>query len=312
MSPLPRWLGPRRRYEMLRRLGWRESLPLYAAVGCTFMVMGFFLDLTEITRLTPWPEVIATALGMGIASCFLLAGAIRVRWWTIAGFAVIVTLMVILPGGRGAVPHPPTLPEILARARFDGFGCVFAAILGYTLFIRFIASQGTRMVRLDTEIGLAREIHAALAPPIARRVGRYELAGRSLPSSEVGGDLLDAFERGDALVTCVADVSGHGVPASTLMAMVRSAIRVRLDGPSTLEAMCGELHRNLLELGRPDRFVTLAALRFGADAPIRLGAHRCAGRRPVRAVHRRRQRDGRRCGPPVRHRGHRAYPARAA
>jgi len=273
VSPAARWRGPRRRYEMLRNLGWRQSLTLYAAVFCTFAVLGFFIDLSDLARLTPWPTVLATVGVTSLSSMMFLAGAIRGRGWFFAAFGVMGVLIFLgrlLPGGPDPALHPPSIVELATRARIDGFGCLLGAIFGYTMFVQFIARQGTRMVRLDTEIGLAREIHAALAPPIARRVGRLELAGRSLPSSEVGGDLLDAFERANGLVACVADVSGHGVPASTLMAMVRSAIRVRLDGPSTLEAMCGELHRNLLELERPGRFVTLAALRFGAGGRVEL------------------------------------------
>jgi Stage II sporulation protein E (SpoIIE) len=273
MSPVARWFGRGRRYEMLRNLGWRQGVTLYAAVFCTFSVLGFFIDLSGLEQLTPWPTVLATVALTSLSSVMFLAGAIRGRGWFLAAFGlmgVLILLERMLPGGADPAVHPPTIAQLATRARIDGFGCLLGAVFGYTLFVQFIARQGTRMVRLDTEIALARDIHSALAPPIARRVGRLELAGRSLPSSEVGGDLLDAFERADTLVACVADVSGHGVPASTLMAMVRSAIRVRLDGASTLEALCGVLHKNLLELGRPDRFVTLAALRFGADGRVEL------------------------------------------
>jgi hypothetical protein len=200
MSPRQRWLGPRRRYEMLRHLGWRQSVTLYAAVFCTFSVLGFFIDLSDLAALTPWPTVIATFLVTSLSSVMFLAGAIRGRWWFVAGFGAMVVLVLLgplMPRGLDPAVHPPTIAQLAARARIDGFGCLVGAIFGYTLFVQFIASQGTRMVRLDTEIRLAREIHQALAPPIARRVGRLELAGRSLPSSEVGGDLLDAFERAD-------------------------------------------------------------------------------------------------------------------
>ncbi len=39
--------------------------------------------------------------------------------------------------------------------------------------------------------------------------------GRSIPASEVGGDLVDALVVAGRPLSCVADVSGYGVPAGS-------------------------------------------------------------------------------------------------
>jgi serine phosphatase RsbU (regulator of sigma subunit) len=89
------------------------------------------------------------------------------------------------------------------RATIDGIGCLIATAGGYILFITFIQRQGARQVRIATEIALAKEIHSALAPPIALATRRFECCGRSVPSSEVGGDLLDAIELEDGVLGVV-------------------------------------------------------------------------------------------------------------
>ena len=57
---------------------------------------------------------------------------------------------------------------------------------------------------------------------------RLAICGKSVPSSSVGGDLVDAVAF-DGAVTCyLADVSGHGIAAGVLMSMVKSAVRTSL------------------------------------------------------------------------------------
>ena len=42
---------------------------------------------------------------------------------------------------------------------------------------------------------MAREIHRSLVPTFQRKLAGYEISGASIPSGEVGGDLVDIAER---------------------------------------------------------------------------------------------------------------------
>ena len=79
--------------------------------------------------------------------------------------------------------------------------------------------EGSRYYKLHTELALARAIHRELVPPISRQIGEYEFRGVSIPSGEVGGDLVDLVDHdeGSAWTAYVTDVSGHGVPSGVLM-----------------------------------------------------------------------------------------------
>src|SRR5262249_42202424 len=126
----------------------------------------------------------------------------------------------------------------------------------------FVQREGTRYVRAHTEIALARDIHRLLVPALARRVGAFEFQGVSVPSGEVGGDLIDLVESKDGWIGYVADVSGHGVGAGLLMGMVKSAARMQLQQMSPIDQLLTDLNAVLLDLKKPEMYVTFAGLQF--------------------------------------------------
>jgi serine phosphatase RsbU (regulator of sigma subunit) len=288
----------RDRMRYLRHLPWGQRVWLFAAVFFTFSTIGFLTDLMRLSALRPAPIVLVSATVSGVIAClYLLSGMYGMRYIPLA-VAAQIGLMAMVTGMYGAArraagPAAATVEAMASHARFDATGVLVCIIAGYAMFITFISRLGMRQVRLDTEIALAQEIHASLVPPISRRVGALEIVGRSLPSSEVGGDLIDLVEKDGEALALVADVSGHGVHAGTLMAMVRSAVRVRAATSLELPGMMRVLDDVLIELGRPDKFVTAAALRFGksasgaiawAGAPVAEAEAMLAGHLPILVV----------------------------
>ena len=128
---------------------------------------------------------------------------------------------------------------------------------------------------LEAEMTLARDIHATLVPPVNRTAPHLELFGKSLPSSAMGGDLLDVVESDGKTGVFVADVSGHGVKAGVVMGMVKSAVRTQLLAPTPLASLLNNLSQVLLQLDQPEMFVTLACMRFkdASTAEYSLAGH---------------------------------------
>jgi sigma-B regulation protein RsbU (phosphoserine phosphatase) len=80
--------------------------------------------------------------------------------------------------------------------------------------------------RLEEELSIAKSIQDRLFPKHLPDVTGYELAARSTPSRQIGGDYFDAIELGDGRVLiAIADVSGKGVPAALLMSNVQATLR---------------------------------------------------------------------------------------
>jgi len=143
-------------------------------------------------------------------------------------------------------------------------GAIISIVAGYVLFVVFFRQQGARYFRAQNEIAMAGDIHRTLVPPIERTLGCYELYGRSVPSGEVGGDLVDVTGDEQGWTGYVADVSGHGVSAGLLMAMFKTAVRTRACETSP-ELLLGEVHRALYPLKTSNMFVTTGFIGCNGD-----------------------------------------------
>jgi sigma-B regulation protein RsbU (phosphoserine phosphatase) len=135
-----------------------------------------------------------------------------------------------------------------------------------------------RYFRVQTEIELAEQIHRSLVPPIVRHVSRDEFYGVSAPSGEMGGDLVDLVQDGNKWIGYLADVSGHGVPSGVLMAMVKSAVRMRLPTSSEPAVLLEDLNRVISELIGAEMFVTLAFVSLGKSNDLHFAT---AGHLPI-------------------------------
>jgi len=85
---------------------------------------------------------------------------------------------------------------------------------------------------------------------------------RSIPSSEMGGDLADALVADNSVTCYVADVSGHGIAAGVLMGMVKVAVRMALTRGERFDGALRSLHEVLPSVKEPNAYVTVAGLRF--------------------------------------------------
>jgi sigma-B regulation protein RsbU (phosphoserine phosphatase) len=160
----------------------------------------------------------------------------------------------------------------------DAGGAVIGLSLGYAFFMIFIVREGLRRVRAESEMALASDIHLSLVPPVTLDSSRCEMHGRSIPAAEVGGDLVDALVVDGQPLGFVADVSGHGVPAGTLMGLLKASLRTRLRAPGDLGAVLADLNDVLAELTRPNTFATAAVLAFASGTRL---AYALAGHPPI-------------------------------
>lgn len=271
------------------RFTLRDLAPFLAAVFCTFTIFGFMRDVQALGRLAPaYVAYIAVTSGL-IAMSYVLA--FRAAPWRWLPVVVIAQVLAEALGRRWLGHEGPPLAagDLIHRIQIDTSLTMVAIFAGYMGFVNFIARQGLGRLRLDTEIGLARQIHEGLVPRLALEECGFEVVGASYAASEVGGDLVDAVPVAGRLTCYVADVSGHGVPAGTLMAGVKSAARMRLLRSGSGADLLTDLNRVLYVIKRPNMFATAAVVSIdGAGVRYALAGHLPilhwgrAGRRIVR------------------------------
>lgn len=80
-----------------------------------------------------------------------------------------------------------------------------------------------RTESMSNELRLAKRIQQHLLPKKIPQIPGYQFAGRLVPASEVGGDYWSIrYYEEDGIVTLkLADISGHGIAAATLVAAVK-------------------------------------------------------------------------------------------
>lgn len=216
-----------------------------------------------------------------VAIWFLISGTCATLW-ALAGstkkWIFFIAAPVQLLAGL-AVGNPWLGPYSLGPSSLDVLGLISMLCIGagYACFVTFIVVHGKRAMTLSVEMNLASKIHRHLVPDIELSTDRFEVSARSRASGVMGGDIVHAATLPDGSIEAiVADVSGHGVRAGVVMAMVRGAIeshRARrtaeggstLDGRGTIEdgrllvtSLAHELNRVLVRLTEPDMFVTAA------------------------------------------------------
>ena len=262
---------------------WR-SIPRTSLVGFLlgvffiFSTMGLTTDIMEMGRQPTLRFVLGVLLSGIFAMFYAFTGfVLRKQFWKafFPALAVHVALMYVL--ARLLPDLPQSVPmgaadvvRLQSRLILSGVATMLAIGLGYGCFLYATITAGRRYFREHAEIELAAEIHHVLVPAIDAKIGGYEFYGRSLPSGEVGGDLIDLARSKDQWVAYVADVSGHGVAPGVVMGMTKSAARMLLSSGDDSGHLLARLNEVLYPLKKPDMFVTFCFLAKSADR-LRVG-----------------------------------------
>src|SRR5688572_26495016 len=115
-----------------------------------------------------------------------------------------------------------------------------------------------RAERLAVELRRAATLQQTLLPPEPLRQGRVVVAGRNVPSSDVGGDYFDFIpaENGN-LIVALGDVAGKGMDDALLMTNLHATVRAQVEAGRPLHEVMARLNRSIHRNVKGLRFVTL-------------------------------------------------------
>ena len=236
--------------------------------------IGFAIDLlqTNTSRFTLfWPVL------FGVGSTLVLVARIK-RTRMLPLIILVLATIGWLGPQRARVSAPPAPESARKRIAFDATGSMIGVFFGVRLLLYFVTNEGLANVRLQTEFSLAHGIQATLVPVVSVQTGSLEIYGRSIPSTEMGGDLIDVIESGGRVLAYVADISGHGLPAGQLMGMLKTAVRVSSQFQNEPKALLESADRVLPDVKSPEMFATLALLRFDGAPQVE---YSLAGHLPI-------------------------------
>jgi sigma-B regulation protein RsbU (phosphoserine phosphatase) len=121
------------------------------------------------------------------------------------------------------------------------------------------AALGSRLVdaRVRGSVQQATEIQESLLEDAPDFPG-FDIACRSVPAEEVGGDFYDfhAFD-GDMLGLAIGDASGHGLPAALLVRDVVTGLRMGIEKELKIATVFAKLNRVIHRSNLSSRFVSV-------------------------------------------------------
>lgn len=122
--------------------------------------------------------------------------------------------------------------------------------------------------KIEEELALAASIQERLFPSAIPELDGFDVAARSRPARQVGGDYYDVIPvkskgPGEPHLLCVADVSGKGIAASLLMSNVQANIRALLVAGHPLADLVAETNDLIFAASPGNKFVT--AILISAD-----------------------------------------------
>jgi hypothetical protein len=235
---------------------------------------GFAFDLLQLnaSRVAGgffWPVLMGTG-----ATAARAAGIKRVRLIPLLFLLVVVAAWLGYWASHVSTPLPVPV-AVHRRVLFDAIGILVGIGFGTRFLLFFAGTEGVASVRMQTELSLAHGIQATLVPSVSFQNASFELYGKSIPSAEMGGDLIDLIQSDGSLLAYIADISGHGLAAGQLMGMLKTAMRVCLELRQHPVALLESADRVLPAVKEPNMYATLALLRFdgSSEAEYALAGH---------------------------------------
>ena len=252
------------------RLAYWKSIPLrrlgllLVAAFCLFAAIGSLINLLTPNHSPLFTAFVWAAFSGATADAYVLSISRKPALFPVVVFGQVLINALINVGLKDVTLYfqlTPAPTETLVR--FTVISTITLTLAGYACFLAFIQTEGRVAIRTQTELALAHRIQQTLVPVVSLEMAGCSVYGISVPSEQVGGDLVDCVPLADgSVVAYVVDVAGHGLQAGILMGMVKTAIRTRLLDQGSPPALFDRLNLVLPQVKEAHMYATCAALRI--------------------------------------------------
>ncbi len=211
---------------------------------------------TELaTVMRPAGKVRLVIVGVTLVCLLLAAGGIfyAARIITKPIDRLVEHTQRVAKGDLAARVEEPRIREVAMLAR--SFNRMSRDLSNY---IEELKRTTAEKERLASEMAIAAQLQKSVLPQAPPRLPGWDLAGRTLPARETGGDFFDYLDLpGGGLGLVLADVSGKGLPAALFMLSTRAYLRtLALGGLPPHQVLAGANRQVAADSGVSGMFVT--------------------------------------------------------
>lgn len=123
---------------------------------------------------------------------------------------------------------------------------------------------------MEEELNVARTIQTGLLPRELPTEGWFRAVGSSIASRQVGGDYYDVRQINPDLFACViTDVSGKGVSAALLAALLQGAFVFASEAAVQIDDVMSRVNRFLYERARGEKYATVVYCTVSRSGELR-------------------------------------------
>ncbi|MEA2336710.1 MAG: phosphoserine phosphatase RsbU/P [Thermoanaerobaculia bacterium] len=144
-------------------------------------------------------------------------------------------------------------------------------------------AEAREQLRIRDELRFAREVQISMLPEAPPQLGWADVAGVSLPATEVGGDYYDYFVVDGRLAIVCGDVAGHGLASGITLSALRSGFTLLRDQLLDPAHVLTRLQEVVTQSSRRRMMVTISVLLL--DHETQQATIASAGHPPLLHVH---------------------------
>jgi serine phosphatase RsbU (regulator of sigma subunit) len=229
------------RQVVSRKISWKNAPYLALAVPGTGIAGYSFLAL--------YPEKVIQKTMKGLERSVLMGGLLALLVAVLTGMVLSETFLKPIGElflGLQALrekKHTFRLP-VLQKDELGDLAFAFNDMMGHL-----------------QEVNKGRQVQEKLFPRQMLQIGEYRVFGISKPASELGGDYFDYLGVQDReLHVLIGDVTGHGIPAALIMAMVKSVVKVLAEQKYSPAQILEMLNKVIYESMNRTLYMTLSAI----------------------------------------------------
>ena len=239
-------------------------------VGCTLFALQLVsastansTDALGLTVIFLWISVVLVRKSRGGDLDAQVLCVPVILWLVVAAFDEVVA--VVASSGKQLSPGWTYATLTPFPLTYDSIGAVVGIFVVLALLVNRLTRSQRKQERYAAEMEAARVVQQVLLPEPNATLEGFEIAAEYFPAAEVGGDFYQILPtRSGGLLLVTGDVSGKGMPAAMLVALLVGAIRTEAahtsDPATLLETLNTRVHGRM-----SNGFATCAALHILPD-----------------------------------------------